>query len=1496
MSAEGAGNGKVGAVMVVGGGIAGMQSALDLAEAGFKVYLVERSSSIGGRMAQLDKTFPTNDCSMCTISPRLIEVDKHLNIEVLTDTEIESVDGPPGRFTVHAVQHPRYVDLLKCNACGDCVAACPVGLPAEFEQGLSEAKAIGRRYPQAIPSGMVITKTERAPCVLTCPAGINVQGYVALVGAGKFEEAFRLIRESNPLPSICGRVCPHPCETACNRAELDGAVAINPLKRFVTDWVYRKRAETGDPDIGGFPKNEIDPAKPKIAVVGAGPSGLTAAADLALAGHPVTLFERHDEMGGMMRETIPRYRLPSGPLDRDIQDIINLGIEVRLNTQLGRDITVDSLKGDGFGAIYVAVGQPKAASIPVPGSDLDGVVGAVEYLRDINEGRSIELGKRVLVVGGGSVAMDAARTALRLGADDIRVVYRRTRAEMPAASEEIVQAEDEGIAFDFLASPIEFHGDDGKFTSMHCQRMQLGEPDASGRRRPEPIEGDTFTVEADAVLMAIGQEADLSFADGKAPIQTSRKGITVDPVTLATNVEGVFAGGDIATGPRTIVEAIGQGHEAAISILRHLAGQDLAEGRGEPKPESSGVPPREFPRVERVEVAELPPGERRRDMEREVELTLTEEQAIAEGKRCLACGYCSECMECVKVCGPGAIIHDQQPKNMNVQVGAIVMASGYDTFDTSRRDEFGHDRYPNVITSLEFERILSASGPFQGHVVRPSDHTEPKRVAWLQCVGSRDRSLGNDYCSSVCCMYAIKEAVMAVDHVPGLETTIFYNDIRAFGKGFDAYYENAKESGVEFRRGLISTVKQRQQTRNLVLTYVSEDGQVSEEEFDMVVLSVGLCPSAGVSELAGKLGISLNRFGFCQGEVLKPGQTERDGVFVAGAAAGPMDIPEAVMAASGTAALCGQWLAAERHTMVREKTYPEERDVTGEEPRIGVFVCHCGTNIARTVAVERVVQYARTLPNVVFADHNLYTCSTDTQQEIIDTIAEQKLNRVIVSSCTPRTHEPLFQETLREAGLNKYLFEMANIRDQCSWVHADEPDKATFKAEDLVRMAVARARELEPLKEGHFQVQQVGLVLGGGIAGITAALSLGDQGFPCHLVEREAELGGQMRHVRFLPDGTEPQEFLQQQIKRVQNHPLVTVHTGATVVEFGGHVGKFETTIDTGGQTETLSHGTVIMATGGEAYEPTEYGYGADPHVVTQLELEAELADGSERLYAADEVVMIQCVGSREPEHPYCSRVCCTQAVKNALKLKSLHPAMRVTILFRDVRTYGFDELLYQEARDAGVVFIRFDPDRKPEVSLEGDGVGVRVFDDVLQRTILLKPDRLVLSAAIRPREDVDEVSRRFKTPVRADKFFMEAHMKLRPLDFGNEGMFLAGLAHGPKTIAESIAQARGAAARAATVLSKTQLVVPGSVSVVDTDRCAACLTCVRMCPYGVPVINEDNVAEIEAAACQGCGVCAAACPRKAIRLLHYEDRQLLAKVGALFGDEEFEESKGKTF
>ncbi|MDD5641021.1 MAG: FAD-dependent oxidoreductase, partial [Syntrophales bacterium] len=1219
-----------------------------------------------------------------------------------------------------------------------------------------------------------------------------------------------------------------------------------------------------------------------------GPAGLACAYHLARRGYRPTVFEALPRAGGMLRVGIPDYRLPKEVLEREIGHILRLGVKLQTNTALGRDFTLDDLVEQGYQAVFLGIGCHVGKPLGIPGEEADGVMQGVEFLRRHNLGEPLTVGRRLAVIGGGNVAMDVACTARRLGAQ-VTIVYRRGRSEMPAFAHEIEQALCEGVEIIYLAAPLEVvTGQDGKVSALLCQKMELGEPDASGRRQPLPIPGAAFELPVDMIVPAIGQEA------APGPLQDcclklSRRGtIDVDAVTYETSRPGVFAAGDVHTGPWIAIEAVAGGIEAAESIDRYLQGLDLASGRsqGEEAHRRWAEIPQDLEGQPREIMPSLPP-EYTCSCFDEIAQGFTAEQARKEASRCLNCGGCSECMQCVEACQAGAIDHQQTPRTQTLEVGALILAPGFRPFDAHAKPEYGYGRYPNVITSLEFERVLSATGPFGGHVQRPSDGQEPQKIAWIQCVGSRDASLGRDYCSYVCCMYAAKQAIIAREHAPNIEPTIFFIDFRAQGKGFDRYYERARsEHGVRFLRAMISRVAQDPRSHNLELHYVDADDRIQVEEFDLVVLSVGLNPHPATRQLAEVCGINTDKYGFVASPPLKMVETSRRGIFTCGVFQSPKDIPETVGQASAATGVAATLLNEVRGTLLSKEEYPPEQDISTAAPRIGVFVCHCGINIAGVVDVAQVSDYSLTLPGVVYADHYTFTCAADSLEAMRQVIDQHRLNRVVVASCSPRTHEALFQDNLRKAGLNKYLFEMANIRDQDSWVHQKTPGLATEKAKELVRMAVARAAMLEPLRELPVPVNQRALVVGGGLAGLTAAQTIADAGYRVYLPDLQERFGGSLAHyMRHSLEGHAIQPFLHELVTRVETHPNIRWWEEARIIGFSGHQGNFRCELESPRGKWSVHIGAVVVATGGQECSPQGYLYGEHTKVLTQIELEGLLADSPGDLGETPTVVMIQCVGSREPEHPYCSRICCGEAVKNALKIKEIRPQAQVFILYRDMRTYGLKELYYKKARDLGVRFLRFEPERPPEVTPAADGLKVSVFDQNLKATINLQADYLALSAAIRPHPVAREIADLMKLPLDADGFFMEAHLKLRPLDFAVNGIFLCGLAHSPKFIEESIAQGQGAAARALGVLAQEVIHVGGAVAVVDPQKCAICLTCLRTCPFGVPRVDQaEGVITIDAAACQGCGSCASACPRKAIEVRHHRDSQFLAKIGAIQG------------
>lgn len=861
------------------------------------------------------------------------------------------------------------------------------------------------------------------------------------------------------------------------------------------------------------------------------------------------------------------------------------------------------------------------------------------------------------------------------------------------------------------------------------------------------------------------------------------------------------------------------------------------------------------------------------------------------------CIYLKEkkCRICEAVCKNNAIDFSQEPETVNVNVGAIILSSGLEPFDPRVLGEFRYGEFANVVTSMDYERLLSSTGPYEGEVLRGSDKKHPHKLAWIQCVGSRQvLPGGNSYCSAVCCTYTQKQVILTKDHNAAAECTVFHNDIRSYGKDFERFYERTEKlSGVRFFRSYASIVREDPVTKNVTVRYSTPDEGVQEEEFEMVVLSVGLNPPADGDAISATFGVALNGHGFCKTNPVNPMETSRPGVFVSGAFQGPTDIPEAVFTASAAGSQCGELLNYRRGGLAEERVYPLERNVSAEEPRIGVFVCHCGANISRVVGVPSTVEYCRTLPNVVYAQEQLFSCATNSAKDITTMIQEQGLNRVIVAACSPRTLEPLFRDTLREAGINQYYLEMANIREHCSWVHAKEKEEATEKAKDIIRMSVARACRLEPLQEIDLSVNKTALVVGGGIAGMTSALSIANQGHEVHLLEKESSLGGIARRIHSTLEGLDVQAYVAEMVRKVHQHPSIHVHTDATITKASGYVGNFLTKVTSRGSATEIRHGVVVVATGAEEYRPTEYLYGTDDRVMTNLELEERIAGREERVLNAETLVMIQCVGCRQEDRNYCARICCSHSIKNALQLKELNPAMDIYVLFRDMRTYGFREDYYREAAGKDVKFVRYEPQDKPQVeATEESGrpiLRVTVTDPILGKKLAIDADLLALAAAVIPSPGTTQISQMFQLAVGPDGFFKEAHVKLRPVEFGTDGVYLCGIAHYPKHIQESINQAYGAAGRALTLLSNDTVIASGSICEVENDKCISCGACITVCTYGaIEFVDtpQGRKAFVNPVLCKGDGVCNTVCPTRAIDLRHFTDEELMSQIDAAVGFE----------
>ena len=1345
-------------VLVLGGGIAGIQAALDLAEMDVPVFIVENSPSIGGRMAQLDKTFPTNDCSACILAPKVTSCYNHPLIKTFTWSELLELRGNAPDFTAVIKKKARFIDEDLCKGCNACIPKCPIEKKSEFDMGVGNRRAVYKPYAQAVPNKVVIDKKGTSPCKFRCPAHMDAHGYVALAGQGRYQEALEVVRRTTPFAGVLGRICTHPCETGCARQYVDSPVSLASLKRFLADYEVQQ---------GITPKIKVNAREKydKVAVIGSGPAGLNCAYQLALEGYRVTVFEALPVPGGMLRAGIPDYRLDKQVLEREIQIIKDLNVEIICNNHVGKDLTLDDLRERGYKAFLLATGHYKENSMETP--------GAVKQTAENN---------------------------------------------------------------------------------------LLG-------------------------------EAGVSCFDKNGRIICSSE-------SLETGIPGVFAGGAAVTGPSSMINAIAQGNMAARSIRNYLEGTDLPL-RPFILPETP-LEEIDFSDVSKDARVNIPVPEMDKSIStfEEAGKGLTEEQAKKEALRCVDCSICCECRICEKMCGSKAIRHEQQDEIIELQVSSLIFANGYDT-SSEMPDGYGYGKYRDVVTSLEYERILSASGPYQGHIRRLSDGKAPERIAFIQCAGSRDEKCGSGYCSAVCCMYAVKEAVITKEHLSSVrDIDIFYMDMRAYGKDFDKYVDSAvSKHSIGFVRSRVSDVKLNGLTGGLIISYCDDKGNQTSGEYDLVVLSVGLKPNIDKQGLFGKIGVKTDKYGFLWVNEMNAPKTSREGILACGAITGPKDIPETVVEASAAASEASKTAGSsfvefeEYNAFFKKEEDPVLRDVSKEPVRIGVFLCHCGKNIGDYLDVKDVVKYAKTLPYAEYATDFMYACSIDSQKVMAERIKKFNINRVVVASCTPRTHEPLFQGVMVRAGLNPYLLAMANIREQCSWAHMNHWEEATQKAKELVRMAVGSITHAKQLGKQSIGVTASALVIGGGVAGMTAALEIAGMGYKAYLVEKSNALGGNALKLNSTFSGRPSGVYVWQMIKEVMDNSLIEVFFDTTIKNVSGYMGNYTTTFDRDGQENgqeiEINHGAVIIATGARESKPDEYQYGRQDAVLTQMELEAALKNNEAALNNKKNIFMIQCVGSRNGDRPYCSRVCCNQAIKNAILLKGKNPAANVVILYRDIRSYGLNESNYLKARKAGIQFIRYEAELKPEVLDNKIGLTVSFYEPMLDGYIQSEADLVVLSSAVEPgAEDNRAIAQLFKVPLNQEGFFLEAHAKLRPVDFATEGVYLCGMAHMPKNMKESIIQGKAAAARAATVISKDRLETGGAIAEVSEPLCTGCAACEKVCAYKAISVEEikrrDGIvrkAVVKAVLCKGCGTCAATCRCGAVDVNGFSDRQVLNEI-----------------
>ncbi len=883
--------------MVVGGGIAGITAALKIANAGYQVYLVEREEIIGGKMAQFDKTFPTLDCSGCILTPKTSEVGRHPNIEILTKSRIMDLSGFVGNFKVRVQQKPRYVRLDKCTGCGDCQQVCPIDIPSPFELGMTTRHPISRSFPQAIPNTFSIMREGMPPCQAACPAGVNVQGYMTLTGAGKFAEALALVRERMPFASICGRICVRPCESACKRGQLDAPSAICYTKRFLGDYELEHGLHSNPP--------MRDPRGKKVAVVGSGPAGLSASYYLAIEGYEVTVFEKLSVLGGMLTVGIPDYRLPRDIVDAEIENIRALGVTFRTGIAFGQDVTFEDLEDQGYQAVFLSTGLHVSRGLGIEGGELDGIMGGIDLLRKVAFKENVNMGKQVVVIGGGNVAIDVARTAIRLGAKRVDLICLEARDEMPAAEQEISEAHEEGLFIHNSWGPKRFTGEGGTIQAVEFKRC-TAVFDENGAFSPKFDEDEVTEVSCDTVFLAIGQASERQVVDNLGLELAPGGRILTDPETLATTRPGVFAGGDCTLGPATFVQAVAHGRQAALSMHNYLEFGGLREVEPKERPVDKELNEAERNRAKPIERHPMPmlPPETRVTSFDQIELGFSEEIAKEEGQRCLWCGLCCQCGECARKCGPQAINLNEKERIRELEVGAIVVATGIDVFDAGRYPEYGHGKYPDVITNLQFERLCNASGPTGGKVLRPSDGKVPNSVVFIQCVGSRDRAKGNEYCSKVCCMISAKQLSIFKHHNPQGQAYVFYIDNRAGGKGYEEFLRRAiEEERAQYIRGRVARVF-RERDRLVVRGENSLAGAPVEIEADLVVLATGLTPQRDYTTVARALNLSTDKYGFFMElhPKLGPAETSLAGIFLAGGAQGPKDIPESVAQGGAAAA------------------------------------------------------------------------------------------------------------------------------------------------------------------------------------------------------------------------------------------------------------------------------------------------------------------------------------------------------------------------------------------------------------------------------------------------------------------------------------------------------------------------------------------------------------------------------------------------------------------